>query len=114
MRPSSSAAFSPLYCQATAITGMLMVGKMSVGVRAMTTGLTMRIRRARTMKVYGRSSAILTIHMAEASGRGGPAHGEAILPDLVPSAPSRHGSPRGPPHRLFATGRLETGSQDLS
>jgi hypothetical protein len=47
------------------------------------------------MKVYGRSSAILTIHMAEASGRGGPAHGEAILPDLVPSAPSRHEVPPG-------------------
>jgi hypothetical protein len=38
IRPSSSSAFSPLYCQATAITGILMVGKMSVGVRAMTWG----------------------------------------------------------------------------
>jgi hypothetical protein len=82
MRPSSSSAFSPLYCHATAITGMLMVGKISVGVRAMTTGLTMRIRRARTMKVYGRSRAILTIHMAEALGRDGPAHREGILLDL--------------------------------
>jgi len=52
-----------VYCQATAITGMLMVGKMSVGVRLITTGLAIRIRRARTMKVYGRSSAIRTIHM---------------------------------------------------
>ena len=63
IRPSSSSAFSPPYCQATAITGMLMVGKMSVGVRAMTMGLTIRIRRARTMKVYGRSRAIRTIHI---------------------------------------------------
>jgi len=30
---------------------MSMAGKMSVGVRAMTSGLTIRIRMARTMKV---------------------------------------------------------------
>ncbi len=51
MRPSSSSALSPRYCHATAITGMLTLGKMSVGVRAITTGLTIRIRSARTMKV---------------------------------------------------------------
>src|SRR5262249_2018784 len=69
MRPSSSSALRPLYCQSTAITGMLMEGKMSVGVRAMTTGLTMRIRSARTMNVYGRSRAIRTIHMTGYSTR---------------------------------------------
>ena len=51
MRPSSSSALSPRYCQATAITGMLTLGKMSTGVREMTTGLAIRIRSARTMKV---------------------------------------------------------------
>src|SRR5262252_6104951 len=71
MRPSSSSALRPLYCQATAMTGMLMEGKMSVGVRAMTTGLTMRIRSARTMNVYGRSRAIRTIHIGQYSTRVG-------------------------------------------
>jgi hypothetical protein len=36
---------------------------MSVGVRMITTGAAMRINSARTMNVYGRSRAILTIHM---------------------------------------------------
>ena len=69
IRPSSSSAFSPAYCQATAMTGMLIAGKMSVGVRAMTTGLAIRIRSARTMKVYGRSSATRTIHMGEGASQ---------------------------------------------
>ncbi len=38
MRPSISSGFRPVNCQATAITGMSMFGKMSVGVRRMTTG----------------------------------------------------------------------------
>jgi hypothetical protein len=46
------------------MTGMLIEGKMSVGVRAMTTGLTIRISSASTMNVYGRSRATRTIHMA--------------------------------------------------
>jgi hypothetical protein len=41
----------PAYCQAAAITGMSMAGKMSVGMRDTTTGLRMRIRRPRTMNV---------------------------------------------------------------
>ncbi|PYT18496.1 MAG: hypothetical protein DMG59_04105 [Acidobacteria bacterium] len=41
---------------------MLTFGKMSVGVRKITSGLIKRINRANTMKVYGRLSAILTIH----------------------------------------------------
>ena len=63
MRPSISSGLSPVNCQATAITGILMFGKMSVGVRRMATGLMMRISRARTMNVYGRSSATRTIHI---------------------------------------------------
>src|SRR6202047_5600649 len=45
------------------MTGMSMFGKMSVGVRRMTAGLSKRIRIARTTKVYGRLRANLTIHM---------------------------------------------------
>src|SRR3546814_16625940 len=46
--------------QATAITGILIAGKMSVGVRRYASGPTIRISSARTMNVYGRASAILT------------------------------------------------------
>ena len=53
-----------MYCQATAITGMLMFGKISVGVRKIMTGLRTKMSTARTMKVYGRSSATRTIHIA--------------------------------------------------
>jgi hypothetical protein len=63
-RPSISSRFNPVNCHATATTGMSMLGKMSVGVRRMRTGLTIRMSRARTTNVYGRSSAILTIHMS--------------------------------------------------
>ncbi len=50
-RPSSSSGASPVYCQAIEITGMSMFGKMSVGVRRITTGAAIRIRIARTMNV---------------------------------------------------------------
>src|SRR6267142_2557735 len=62
-RPSISSGFSPVNCQATATTGILIFGKMSVGVRWITTGLASRINIARTIKVYGRLSASLTIHI---------------------------------------------------
>src|SRR5262249_50288997 len=65
MRPPSSSALRPLYCPGTAVTGVLIDGEMSGGARAMRTGLTIRIRRARTMKVYGLSRAIRTIHMTQ-------------------------------------------------
>src|SRR6185369_10492800 len=52
-----------VYCQPTEITGISMLGKMSVGVRRITTGAAMRIRSARTINVYGRFSATLTIHI---------------------------------------------------
>src|SRR5579872_727397 len=44
-------------------TGMLMLGKMSVGVRKMATPPTTRIKIDITTNVYGRFSASLTIHM---------------------------------------------------
>src|SRR5580658_5857742 len=45
------------------MTGMSIFGKMSVGVRRITAGLSKRIRIATTMNVYGRLRANLTIHM---------------------------------------------------
>ena len=69
IRPSISSGFSPVNCHATAITGMSMLGKMSAGVRLMTTGLAIRIRRATITKVYGRCSATLTTHMPSSTPR---------------------------------------------
>src|SRR5580698_10454273 len=46
-----------------ATTGMLMVGKISVAVRTIASAPNRKIRMARTMNVYGRCSAIRTIHM---------------------------------------------------
>src|SRR5580700_2503022 len=51
IRPSISSAFIPVYCQMEARTGMLIFGKMSVGVREITKGLMRRMRSASTMKV---------------------------------------------------------------
>src|SRR3984893_10781730 len=53
----------PVNCHATAITGISIFGKISVGVRRIMTGLKTKISTARTMKVYGRSSATRTIHI---------------------------------------------------
>src|SRR5260370_15653041 len=44
-------------------TGMLMFGKMSVGVRKMDSVPRIKIRIASTTNVYGRFSATLTIHI---------------------------------------------------
>src|SRR5450756_796604 len=44
-------------------TGILMLGKMSVGVRTIMTGAAIRMSSASTMKVYGRLRATLTIHI---------------------------------------------------
>src|SRR6202030_291045 len=44
-------------------TGMLMLGKMSVGVRTIASAPMIRIRMANTTKVYGRCNASLTIHI---------------------------------------------------
>jgi hypothetical protein len=48
---------------------MLIFGKMSVGVVMITSGLRIRISNAMTTKVYGRSSAVRTIHMDAGSSR---------------------------------------------
>src|SRR5258706_7608210 len=53
----------PVNCQATAITGILMLGKISVGVRKIMIGIRTKMSTARTMKVYGRSRASRTIHI---------------------------------------------------
>src|SRR5271155_2025749 len=44
-------------------TGILIFGKMSVGVRRMTMGPRIKSSRATTTKVYGRRSASRTIHI---------------------------------------------------
>ena len=44
---------------------MLMFGKMSVGVRAIASGPTIRMSSASTTNVYGRRSAIRTIHIGQ-------------------------------------------------
>ncbi len=64
IRPSNSSGFIPVYCHATAITGMSMFGKISVGVREIITGLRTKMSTARTMNVYGRSRATRTIHIS--------------------------------------------------
>src|SRR5579863_2354002 len=45
------------------ITGMLMLGKMSVGVRNSTNGVSSTITSANTINVYGRFRAKRTIHI---------------------------------------------------
>src|SRR5260370_20838233 len=53
----------PVNCHATAITGISMFGKISVGVRKIMIGLRTKMSTAKTMKVYGRSRATRTIHI---------------------------------------------------
>src|SRR5438045_6729685 len=65
MRPSTSFGESPLNCQMIEMTGMLISGKMSTGVRAMVSTPPMAISSAITMNVYGRRSARRTIHIAQ-------------------------------------------------
>ena len=66
MRPAICSGGRPVYCQATAITGMLMSGKMSVGVRNAASGPMMSSSSASTTNVYGRCSAMRTILLADA------------------------------------------------
>src|SRR6185295_289960 len=63
MRPSTSFGESPLNCQMIEMTGMLIAGKMSMGVRAMVSTPPMAMSIAITMNVYGRRRARRTIHM---------------------------------------------------
>jgi hypothetical protein len=61
MRADTSAGERPEYCQATAITGMRISGKMSTGVRSAASVPAIAITMAMTMKVKGRVSAMRTI-----------------------------------------------------
>jgi len=50
-RCSISVAFKPAYCQMTLMTGMLIAGKMSVGVRRITNGVSSSNTNAATTNV---------------------------------------------------------------
>src|SRR5258708_38278109 len=63
MRFSISSGGRPLYDQITDSTGISMFGKISVGVRMIVSGPTIRSSKASTTNVYGRRSASRTIHM---------------------------------------------------
>ena len=65
MRPAMSSGDRPWYVQAAAITGTLMSGKMSTGVRTAASTPTTATRMAMTMKVSGRDRATLTIPITE-------------------------------------------------
>src|SRR5471032_389680 len=60
IRPAIWSGDKPVNCQMTAITGMRISGKMSVGVRNAANGPAIRIRIASTTKVYGFPNAIRT------------------------------------------------------
>src|ERR1700730_11240035 len=67
MRVAISSGDRPVYFHTVATTGILMLGKMSVGVRQIANMPRSMIAMARTMKVYGRLSASLTIHIGRFS-----------------------------------------------
>ncbi len=62
-----SSAGRPVKLKTTLITGMLMFGKMSVGVRKAEAVPKIRISTAMTMNVYGRRKANRTIPIIELS-----------------------------------------------
>ena len=64
IRVAISSGARPVYRQIVATTGILMFGKMSVGVRRIANTPSSVIAMASTRNVYGRRSASLTIHMA--------------------------------------------------
>src|ERR1700730_2636070 len=67
MRVAISSGDRPVYFHTVATTGILMLGKMSVGVRQIANMPSSMITMARTMNVYGRRSASLTIHIGRFS-----------------------------------------------
>src|SRR5436853_5313961 len=81
MRPSTSFGESPVNCQMIEITGMLMLGKMSIGVRAIVSAPPIAMRNAITMKVYGRRRARRTIHIAQLGAFS--THGAALRPSMA-------------------------------
>src|ERR1700722_15019919 len=83
-----------------ATTGMLMVGKMSVAVRAIASAPKRKIRMARTMNVYGRCSAIRTIHMHSYSWAAAPA-GPAMVVHCCGALHPQFQSVGDAPHRAL-------------
>src|SRR6266852_4219449 len=65
MRVSISDGTRPVYVQMMLTTGTLMAGKISTGVRIIMTGAIRNSSSARTTKVYGRESAMRTIHIED-------------------------------------------------
>src|ERR1700679_3605802 len=63
IRPAIWSAESPVYCQTILTTGILIFGKMSVGVRRIVTGPIISNKMDNTTKVYGRLKAKRTIHI---------------------------------------------------
>src|SRR5215470_750651 len=63
MRRSISWGSRPVYVHTWAITGMLISGKISVGVRGITTAASSAITSAITINVYGLDRAKRTIHI---------------------------------------------------
>src|SRR4051794_4921653 len=63
MRCSISWEGSPAYCQMIETTGILIAGKMSVGVRSSRYGVSRSSTSDATMKVSGRRKARRTIHI---------------------------------------------------
>ena len=61
MRPAISSGGNPVKFQIAAITGILISGKISTGVREAASGPMMRSRSARTTNVYGRRNAMRTM-----------------------------------------------------
>src|SRR6202011_5126665 len=61
MRPAIWSGGKPWYCQATPMIGILMLGKISTGLRSAASEPRREMSRAATINVYGRLSATRTI-----------------------------------------------------
>src|SRR6267143_1853038 len=92
-------------------TGMLMFGKMSVGVRKIESVPRIKIRIASTMNVYGRFSATLTIHMIHAPQSFRPAWPDCInqIDPTVCASESWHPESRSIARLLEARRPFRTG-----
>src|SRR5262249_19799676 len=75
IRPSISVGDSPLNCQMTVTTGMLIEGKMSTDIVVTDSTPSTAINKANTTNVYGRRRASRTIHILTSS------ESSAALPD---------------------------------
>ena len=86
MRPAIWSGGRPVYCHATPMTGMLMFGKISVGVRNAASGPMIKMSSASTMNVYGRSSAMRTMPIM---GNARTDQDEIIGPETALSTPKQ-------------------------